>query len=400
MIISNKNTTLRLVIGFASVLVMMGVLMIIALTQMSELHQQLDTIVKNSVVKIELANKIITSLREQTISLYFVSTTKDPLQRGQEFERLSDYGLEFDKSLQALIFLEKERTRKEIISNVKNKISSLETHIDLASEYVFIGDVVLAHDIIRSKVLPAHRDITKNLDQLIELQRSENEKAVDTATSSHDNAKFQLLVLGGSCFSISLFIAIFVSLLTNKQTKLLTYQALHDNLTGLATRTLYDNHLELCLQKSRRSGESFSVIVMDLDSFKQVNDTLGHKAGDLILIETALRLNAVLRKYDTISRMGGDEFFLLLVHTNLENTIGLVDRVAKKINEPVVINNEVVSVGVSIGIAVYPDHGTSADQLIKEADKAMYVAKRNKLSYFIAEFNHEKNSNPVDDFTI
>jgi len=398
--ISNGNNTLRLAIGFASVLIMMGILMIIALTQMSELHQQLDKIVKNSVVKIELANKIITSLREQTISLYFVSTTKDPLQRGQEFERLSDYGLKFDKALQALISLEDDSRKKEIITTVKNKITSLETHIDLASEYVFVGDVTLAHDIIRSKVLPAHRYITEKLDQLIERQRRENEKTVDTTTSSYDNAKFQLLALGSSCFSVSLFIAIFVSLQANNQTKVLTHQALHDNLTGLATRALYDNHLELCLQKSVRSGESFAVIVMDLDGFKQVNDTLGHKAGDQILVETASRLNATLRDYDTIARMGGDEFFLLLVHSNLDNTIGVIDRIARKIGEPVVINNDAVSVGVSIGIAVYPDHGTSADQLIKEADKAMYIAKRNKLGYFVAELNNEENSNTVNDFTI
>jgi len=398
--IYSRNNILRLAIGFAAVLIMMGILIIIALTQMSEINQQLDKIVKNSVVKIELANKILASLREQTISLYFVSTTKNPLQRGQEFERLSDYSLAFDKALQALISLEKDSSRKEIITTVKNEITLLETHIDLASEYVFVGDVALAHDIIRSEVLPAHRDITKKLDQLIELQRSENEKIVDIATSSHNSARFQLLALGGSCFATSLFIAIFVSLLTNKQTKLLTYQALHDNLTGLATKALYDNHLELCLQKSKRSGESFSVIVMDLDGFKRVNDTLGHKAGDQILIKTASRLNAVLRKYDTISRMGGDEFFLLLVHINLENTIGLVDRVAKKINEPVFINNEAVVVGVSIGIAVYPDHGISADQLIKEADKAMYIAKKNKLGYFVAELNNDENSNAVHDFTI
>jgi len=393
MITTHIKTTPRLIVGFSLVLVLMVILVIISLQQMASMNLHLDKIVKNSVVKIELANNIDASLREQTTSLYYVSTTKDSLQRGQEFERLGKYSLELDRLLIKLSGLENESAKKTFITTIQNRVNALELHVDLASEYVFLGNETLAHDIIHTKILPEHREISQQIKSLVSVQREQNIETVDIANESYKDAKLQLIIIGSASFIISLFIAVSISLLINRQTKALTYQALHDNLTGLATRALFDNHLDLCLHKSKRSGEHFSVIVMDLDGFKQINDTYGHKAGDEVLSIVSERLSATLRVYDTISRMGGDEFFMLLVDTNLDTTLNVIQRIAGKVKEDIIVNDSKISVGISIGIATFPDHGTSSDQLVKAADSAMYIAKNNRLGIKVAEPAAKQYSN-------
>lgn len=154
------------------------------------------------------------------------------------------------------------------------------------------------------------------------------------------------------------------------------YQAHHDLLTGLPNRTLFEDHLNLALAQASRYSQMLSVMFLDLDRFKVVNDTLGHVMGDRLLRVVSHRLKDSLRKGDTLARIGGDEFLLLLpqVRSRLE-----VETVARKIiealNSPFVIDGYEFFVGCSIGVAVFPDDGTTREALIKNADVAMYHVK-------------------------
>ncbi len=160
---------------------------------------------------------------------------------------------------------------------------------------------------------------------------------------------------------------------TNEQ---ITYLAHHDTLTELPNRILFFDRLNQAITRARRDKESIAVLFLDLDGFKLINDTLGHDAGDALLRETAKRIVACVRDSDTVARMGGDEFTVILSKVRTRNS---KDRVAKKIVEaiahPFVINGKNCSVSVSIGIALYPDNGETAAQLVKIADAAMYLAK-------------------------
>ncbi len=152
----------------------------------------------------------------------------------------------------------------------------------------------------------------------------------------------------------------------------------YDSLTGLPNRLLKDDRLRQAISRSRRSQTSVAVCYLDLDGFKPINDTYGHDIGDLILIETAQRLQATVREGDTVSRIGGDEFVLILGDlSGLEQCQLILDRVLHAIAQPIAIDDTVVEVCASIGLTLYPQDDADADILVRHADQAMYVAKEN-----------------------
>jgi diguanylate cyclase (GGDEF)-like protein/PAS domain S-box-containing protein len=158
--------------------------------------------------------------------------------------------------------------------------------------------------------------------------------------------------------------------------------AYHDALTGLPNRLLFNDRLTIALAQANRNEEKLAVMLLDLDNFKNVNDTLGHSMGDRLLKGVADRLTGVLRKADTVARMGGDEFMLLMPGiTRIEYSVEIAYKVLQTFYIPFVIDGHEIHTSASIGIAIYPDDGEDTDTLIKNADIAMYHAKeqgRNK----------------------
>jgi diguanylate cyclase (GGDEF)-like protein len=163
----------------------------------------------------------------------------------------------------------------------------------------------------------------------------------------------------------------------------LRHLATHDALTGLPNRVLLDDRLQQAIAHAERDGRSFAVLVCDLDRFKLINDSLGHRAGDELLQEVARRLNAVVRSTDTVARFGGDEFVLIGTSvSDPEDAAGLAARVMDALQAPVRIAAIDIHASPSIGIAMYPDDGESIQALLAHADAAMYSAKQNGRGNF------------------
>ncbi|MEA2400088.1 MAG: hypothetical protein QOK00_491 [Thermoleophilaceae bacterium] len=166
------------------------------------------------------------------------------------------------------------------------------------------------------------------------------------------------------------------------QAELNEHQALHDSLTGLPNRTLFGDRIDSALKAARRGGPSLAVMVMDLDRFKEVNDSLGHHAGDALLQEVARRLSSVLRSSDSVARLGGDEFGILLPDASDPGSItAVVEKLGRTMQEPITVQDLPLVVEASIGIAVFPDDGLDVDTLLRAADVAMYTAKEEKTGY-------------------
>ncbi len=183
------------------------------------------------------------------------------------------------------------------------------------------------------------------------------------------------------------------------QQKLLEYLALHDTLTGLPNRTLIMDRLEHAITASRRDGTTLALLLLDLDRFKEINDTLGHAVGDSLLSEIGQLLGAPLRASDTIARLGGDEFAVLLPRVaNREQAHDIANRIASSIARPFPVGDLLVDVGVSIGVALYPDHGTTASELFRSADVAMYTAKRDRA--VVADYEPDRDHNSVRNLSI
>jgi diguanylate cyclase (GGDEF)-like protein/PAS domain S-box-containing protein len=158
-------------------------------------------------------------------------------------------------------------------------------------------------------------------------------------------------------------------------------QALHDPLTGLPNRALLGDRLQSAIAVAQRQEAPLSLLILDLDGFKSVNDTWGHHAGDLVLVEIASRLSGTLRESDTAARLGGDEFVLLLPATPLVGAIETARALVDFIVAPITIEGKPLMVGASIGIAVFPNHGRDAEVLLAAADSAMYDAKHSGGGY-------------------
>jgi diguanylate cyclase (GGDEF)-like protein len=154
-------------------------------------------------------------------------------------------------------------------------------------------------------------------------------------------------------------------------------RALHDSLTGLPNRELFDDRLAHAIALADRHDWTLAVMFLDLDQFKSLNDAHGHTAGDAALKAIAQRLMLYVRDEDTVCRNGGDEFLYLLMNPRgKKNVEHIADSVLRTIAQPVLIADRELTIKASIGIAVYPEHGTRGEQLIARADAAMYLAKQ------------------------
>ncbi|MCG8355461.1 MAG: bifunctional diguanylate cyclase/phosphodiesterase [Kiloniellales bacterium] len=173
----------------------------------------------------------------------------------------------------------------------------------------------------------------------------------------------------------------------------LQYQATHDALTGLPNRMLLMDRLERAVALAKRENKALGLLLLDLDQFKSINDTLGHKVGDLLLRDVAKRLQEPLRDSDTIARIGGDEFSVLLPTASSQLW---AERVAKRITQsfkkPFQVRGLSLEVGVSVGIAMYPRHATGPDALLQCADVAMYQAKEARVGYAVYDQGRDENS--------
>lgn len=158
-------------------------------------------------------------------------------------------------------------------------------------------------------------------------------------------------------------------------------QALYDELTSLPNRRLFADRLDQALAGAKRDGRSLALLYLDLDGFKPVNDIFGHAAGDQVLVEVAHRLRSRVRESDTVARIGGDEFVLLLTHgAGADHAASLAEVILQSLSQPMEIDRKTIEITASIGIALFPADAADSDVLVELADRAMYAAKRHGRS--------------------
>jgi len=167
--------------------------------------------------------------------------------------------------------------------------------------------------------------------------------------------------------------------------------AYRDALTDLPNRILFNDRLGVAMEVARRERRPLAVLLLDLDRFKQINDTLGHQTGDQVLQQAAKRLGTLVRKSDTIARLGGDEFIILLGDCSIEEAKQIGEKILQALDEPIVIGEHSLDVRASMGIAGYPADSEDPDMLMRHADLAMYAAKRGNLGLAAYEAAHGRH---------
>ena len=188
----------------------------------------------------------------------------------------------------------------------------------------------------------------------------------------------RLFVPGAFYIWLMVWVGLILKFLTEKlhsQNEELQHMALHDSLTGLPNRVLLQDRLQKLIQMCQRNNSTFAIALIDLNKFKQVNDELGHDQGDELLCHVTERIKTLLRASDTAARIGGDEFVLLLNNADKSSSLRMCERVKDSLLEPYRLRDEIVTIGLSIGVSIFPEHGTNPIELMRKADMSMYDIK-------------------------
>jgi diguanylate cyclase (GGDEF)-like protein len=189
-----------------------------------------------------------------------------------------------------------------------------------------------------------------------------------------------LILLGGGGF---VFLVIRLSLASITQAQKLAkkerYKALHDPLTGLPNRKLFSINVKKTIKFSKKNNNTFSVLMIDLNRFKEINDTLGHDIGDGVLVEISKRFNQIINKEQIVARLGGDEFALIIPDADNKQVISVCKALHESLNPLILVKHYALTVDMSVGVAMYPEHGTDIRMLLKNSDVAMYQSKKDKV---------------------
>jgi diguanylate cyclase (GGDEF)-like protein len=203
---------------------------------------------------------------------------------------------------------------------------------------------------------------------------------VDFRNRTLQSVAVAVFVVDLATFAVCTAILIGYQRRIQRQAESSRHQAMHDALTGLANRVLFRDRAEQALNLAARTRQPVGIVALDLNGFKQVNDTLGHQSGDLLLKHVGARLSECVRDTDTIARLGGDEFAIVLPNvTSAADASEVARRVLESIRQPLLLDGRPAEVGASIGVAVFPEHGEDLETLLHQADAAMYTAKRGRL---------------------
>lgn len=371
----------RIGTGFMLVVLLMVALTFVGLKHMAQVNYQIKNIVENNNVKIELGQIMQNALHERALSMHSVAVLKDVFLQDDEFMRFNIMGVRYVNARKKLEKLELTKNEKTILSEIRTLTQDTQPYVQEVIELGLDTNDPIIFDKIRELAIPKQRLIAVQVKRLVDLQQEQAITALDEEQSSYENARNLMLLLGGSAILLGILIAIFVIRHVMKQADLLEHQALHDELTGLANRLLFNDRLKKSIMRGQRHSMSFSIILLDLNRFKAVNDSFGHNVGDLLLQEVARRLKNSVRKMDTVARLGGDEFIIILESLEHDLVVQFIEKLVSAIKEPFLLASHEVDVGTSMGIASYPEHGHDCATLVNRADIAMYEAKRNKIPY-------------------
>ena len=419
-----------LAVGFLTLIALLIAMVALGLSQMAQITASLERVVKEYNVHGSLALEMRRNSRERSMLLHAMTITDDPFERDEQFlelRRLGGQFLEARERLLAMDLMERERTLLDHQRRLSNIAGPLQYQvIDLLAE----DRVDEANHILLREAIPAQERALRVIDSFVALQQEHNREALEVTAAEFQQAHRLMLILGTITVIISALVAVYVmrkvggimSALSLSNIRLgtlnselhrshelleqrvqerteelreaneqlqsevnerkraegrLTYLANYDCVTGLPNRTLFTEHLKLSLAQGRRRHAGVALLFMDLDGFKQINDSLGHEAGDKLLREVGDRLRQRVRDEDMAARIGGDEFTLILGDLKEPTDASIVaEKVIQAIATPFTLNGQTRHIGVSIGISVYPDDTTDMDTLIRYADDAMYEVKR------------------------
>ncbi len=376
--------------GFVLLLLLMTAITTVSLVRVAMVNRQVEQLVYQVNVKTDLVHKMKDSLRERAVTMHIISLLSDPFDQDEEYQRLGIMGSEFVAAREKLLALPLSEPEKDVLDRMRQLTVKNQPLVLEAVNKAMQQKNTEAQAMIRQVIAPSQREILALVNELLTLLQQQAQAAAALSQESYRNTRWLLGSMGVGAVLLGLAIAAVVVRNTNRQARQLQYQAMYDGLTGLPNRSLFADRLHQTMLISRRDKGSFAIMAVDLNRFKEINDTFGHHVGDAVLQQAARMIGLCLRESDTLARVGGDEFTILMpTAQTIDGAITVAKRILESLKQPVNVAGHELEISLSLGIAQFPLHSEKAEDLQRKADAAMYQAKRTQSGYraYSAEFD-------------
>lgn len=364
-------------LGFTGVLALMGMISFISLSQMNTITEQMSQLLNETNVKISAANKMrdIVRLRGETINKMY--QTDDYFERDDYRQLINKQAVEYKKTHNNLDKFHKSAREAKLLDTLNKQTRRTKELNDIAADNLLSSSVsqeTTLHDLYVAN--KAREDMLLGLDKLVNLQEESSKSKVFESKKYQETISKIILFLSLAAFFIALLIAQRVVRETSRKNSEIRYQATHDELTKLVNRKEFNHRLAEAFSTAKDDHKNHALCFLDLDKFKIINDTCGHSAGDELLIQLTWIIKNHIRSHDTLARIGGDEFGLLLEGCSLEKAVEISEGIVSLIkNYEFNWQHKKSHVGVSIGLVMINHETQNVDIALSQADIACYAAK-------------------------
>lgn len=379
-------------LGFSILLALTSSITFISLSQMNENIEGMAKLVDITNSKINAAHSMRESSRHRSQALTTMFLIDDPFDREATRQELSRQGLNFINARNKLTSYNLSAREQKLLNTMKPLIISSEYTSNQVAELILSETPV---EQLKKALLESNTAVVKVLgvlNQLITYQNKYAQNMLNDSVRYHENTRIIIIMLASASFLFGILISTMVIRHTSRKNDEIQHQAAHDALTQLINRKEFEWRLKYSIENALKDNSEHCLCFMDLDQFKIINDTCGHKAGDQLLIDISKLLTNNIRHHDTLGRLGGDEFGLLLEDCSLEKAAEIAEGIVSLIrNHNFEWDNRIFHIGVSIGLVAITNKSESVVSAMSEADVACYVAKdmgRNQI--YINELHDEE----------
>jgi diguanylate cyclase (GGDEF)-like protein len=370
------NIRLLVTFGFIVVLALMFSLAVISLGQLHSINKSMENLVKVTNNKTAAANDMRDAIRLRSNSLKTMRLTEDIFKRDEEHQRFISHAGKYRIAREKLVNLGMDEKEAEFNAQLQQLTKASQPYNDTASELLMGNAPGVEIDTIMGKAATLQALILDKLDELVKFEQENTQKALITSRKHYTSTRQLLFILTGLALLFSTLVASKVIKSVSEKNRQLAYQASHDALTGLINRREFEHRVERAIAHARAQAATHALLYLDLDQFKVVNDTCGHAAGDDLLQQLAQILLSSVRYRDTLGRLGGDEFGMLLENCPLDKAVEIANNLLSAIdNFRFTWSDNTFTLGISIGIVPIDRSTIDIASTMSAADSACYIAK-------------------------
>ncbi|MEN8206012.1 MAG: EAL domain-containing protein [Pseudomonadota bacterium] len=370
------NIRMLVTFGFIVVLALMFSLAAISLGQLHSINKSMENLVKVTNNKTAAANAMRDAIRLRSDSLKTMRLTEDIFERDEEHQRFISHAGKYRIAREKLVSLGMDEKEAAINVQLQQLTKASQPYNDNASELLMRKAPDVEVDALMGKASTLQALILDKLDELVRLEHENTQKALITSRNHYASTRQLLLILTGLALFFSTLVASRVIKRVSEKNRQLAYHASHDALTGLINRREFEHRVERAIAHARAQATTHALLYLDLDQFKVVNDTCGHAAGDELLQQLAQILLSTVRYRDTLGRLGGDEFGMLLENCPLDKAVEIANNLLSAIDGfRFTWADDTFTLGISIGVVPIDRSTTDIASTMSAADSACYIAK-------------------------